>query len=105
MQVRFATVLCADFARTAPPDPHNGQKHDADAAVAARGAAHARLEAIIAAHGGAIQKSNDAGMVALFGGTRASDRDPAQAVRAAFVMQSSFRDSLSGQPEGLRIGI
>lgn len=68
----------------------------------------AKLDAIIAAHGGTPEKHSGDAIMAVFGGRRSREEDPTEAVRAALEMQAWLveRKSENGRPSlQMRIGI
>jgi class 3 adenylate cyclase len=93
------------------------QNTDPEHLSVAMNALWARLDVLIRAHGGTIDKHTGDGVMALFGTQTAGDDDPEQAVRAALAMQQemkklrldgsdfhpSVRESITSL--GLRVGI
>ncbi len=68
----------------------------------------ARLDALIAAHGGTTEKHIGDALMALFGGRQAREEDPVQAVRAALALQACVGEVSPGGPPSplqMRIGI
>ena len=68
----------------------------------------ANLDAIIVAHGGKPEKHTGDGIMAVFGGRRSREEDPAEAVRAALAMQTGLSDKKSDRSQTvlqMRIGI
>jgi len=67
-----------------------------------------RLDAVITAHGGTVEKHMGDAVMAFFGDKRAREDAPTQAVRAGLAMQASLNDLQTGGagvPLQLRIGI
>jgi len=98
------TVLFADFSGfTAFSD-----KLDAEEVRDHMASLWARLDAVIAAHGGMIEKHIGDAIMAVFGAKQAREDDPEQAVRAALAMQDCLGEVQSGgapPPLRMRIGI
>ncbi len=82
------TVLFADFAG------FTAFAHESDAEDVRdyMEALWRRLDGIITAHGGLVEKHIGDAIMAVFGAKQAREDDPAQAVRAALAMQNCLRD-------------
>jgi class 3 adenylate cyclase/tetratricopeptide (TPR) repeat protein len=68
----------------------------------------ANLDAIIVAHGGTPEKHTGDGIMAVFGGRRSREEDPAEAVRAALAMQAWLKKIKADKSQSalqMRIGI
>ena len=68
----------------------------------------AKLDALIAAHGGRPEKQIGDAIMAVFGGRRSREEDPAEAVRAALSMQSWLKSRPASNerfPLQMRIGV
>ncbi|HUC86380.1 MAG TPA: adenylate/guanylate cyclase domain-containing protein [Candidatus Acidoferrales bacterium] len=66
-----------------------------------------RIDAVVSAHGGIPEKHSGDAVMAVFGGRKAREEDPAEAVRAALEIQAYLKSRASGRAAGLqmRIGI
>src|SRR5205807_191045 len=67
-----------------------------------------RLDSVLQAHGGTIEKHIGDAIMAVFGAKQAREEDPEQAVRAALAMQScvgQVQDAGARLPLQMRIGI
>jgi class 3 adenylate cyclase/tetratricopeptide (TPR) repeat protein len=101
---RQVTVLFADFAGFTA----FSHKRDAEDVRDYIGSVWARLDRIIEAHGGLVEKHIGDAIMALFGARRAREDDPTQAVRAALAIQACLAE-LKSEPGGpelqMRIGV
>ncbi|HWX21750.1 MAG TPA: adenylate/guanylate cyclase domain-containing protein [Candidatus Binatia bacterium] len=98
------TVLFADFAGFTAFT----HKQDAEDVRDFLSSVWARLDGLIAAHGGLTEKHIGDAIIAVFGARQSREDDPAQAVRAALAMQACLADfrPARGQPVlQIRIGI
>lgn len=97
------TVLFADFAGFTT----FVHKRDAEEVRDFMSSVWARLDDIIAAHGGITEKHIGDAVMAVFGARQAREDDPARAVRAGLAMQAAVAEFEGGGPASLqmRIGI
>ena len=101
---RLVTVLFADFAGFTA----FVERTDAEEVHEQMGSLWERLDAIITAHGGTVEKHMGDAIMALFGDKQAREDAPAQAVRAALALQAWLCERPSaGAPGGLslRVGV
>lgn len=66
-----------------------------------------RLDAVIAGHGGMVEKHIGDAIMAVFGARQSREDDPEQAVRAALAMRTALTESAAGAPPPfeLRVGV
>jgi class 3 adenylate cyclase/tetratricopeptide (TPR) repeat protein len=97
------TVLFADFAGFTT----FVHKRDAEEVRDFMSSVWARLDDIIAAHGGITEKHIGDAVMAIFGARQAREDDPARAVRAGLAMQAAVSEFQGGGPASLqmRVGI
>src|SRR5204863_5729334 len=81
------TVLFADFSGFTS----FAHKRDVEDVRDFMSSVWAKLDGIIATHGGTTEKHIGDAIMAVFGAKRASEEDPAQAVRAALAMQAALK--------------
>src|SRR5258708_1607543 len=99
---RFVTVMFVDLAAAKAGSCERPAPQAGSLAISAR------LEAIIAAHGGTTEARTGDSIMAMFGARRVQEEDPAKAVRAALALQTCAPDFPSnGSPSTfqLRVGI
>lgn len=102
-QRKQVTVLFADVAGfTAMLE-----RMDAEEATELLNAAWERLDGVITAHGGRIDKHIGDSVMALWGATAAREDDPERAIRAALAMQAALADLRQerGTPLAMRIAL
>ena len=98
------TVLFADFSGFTT----FAHKRDVEDVRDFMSSVWAKLDGIIAAHGGSTEKHIGDAIMAVFGAKQAREEDPAQAVRAALAMQASvkqFAVESTVAPLQMRIGV
>jgi predicted ATPase/class 3 adenylate cyclase len=98
------TVLFADFSGFTS----FAHKRDVEDVRDFMSSVWAKLDGIIAAHGGTTEKHIGDAIMAVFGAKQASEEDPAQAVRAALAMHTSVKQSSmdsAPSPLQMRIGV
>lgn len=98
------TVLFADFSGYTT----FARKLDAEEVRDSMTSLWARLDAVITAHGGTIEKHIGDAIMAVFGAKQAREEDPERAVRAALAMQAGLGQAQHGgapSPLQMRIGI
>jgi class 3 adenylate cyclase/tetratricopeptide (TPR) repeat protein len=101
---RQVTILFADFAGFTA----FVHKEDVEDVREFMDKVWARLDAIIAAHGGVVEKHIGDAIMGVFGARQAREDDPVQAVRAALAMQASlaeFRPRGQSSPLQMRMGV
>jgi predicted ATPase/class 3 adenylate cyclase len=98
------TILFADFSGFTT----FAHKRDVEEVRDFMSSVWAKLDGIIAAHGGTTEKHIGDAVMAVFGAIQAREEDPVQAVRAALAMQASVKQ-LSSEPTitplQMRVGI
>lgn len=101
-QRKQVTVLFADVSRFTTLS----EKLDVEAVRDLVNDLWARLDPIIARHGGTVNQHTGDGIMALFGAGATRESEPRQAVRAALAMQAALAESREGGvPLQMRIGI
>ena len=98
------TVLFADFSGFTS----FAHKRDAEDVRDFMSSVWAKLDGIIAAHGGSTEKHIGDAVMAVFGAKQAREEDPVQAVRAALDMQAAvkhFSTGVTASPLQMRIGV
>ncbi len=102
-QRKQATVLFADVAGFTAMS----ETMDAEDMTEMMNAIWQRLDAVIASHGGRIDKHIGDAVMAVWGANQALEIDPEQAIRAALGMQAELRlfQETNGAPLAMRIGI
>jgi len=98
------TVLFADFSGFTS----FAHKRDVEEVRDFMSSVWAKLDGIIAAHGGSTEKHIGDAIMAVFGAKQAREEDPAQAVRAALAMQTTVKQfalESTVTPLQMRIGV
>jgi class 3 adenylate cyclase/tetratricopeptide (TPR) repeat protein len=101
---RQLTVLFADFAGYTA----FSHKRDPEDVRDLMDSVWSKLDQIIAAHGGVVEKHIGDAVMALFGRRKAREDDPAQAIRAALAMQASLQEMAETAAETMlqmRVGV
>jgi predicted ATPase/class 3 adenylate cyclase len=101
---KHVTVLFADFSGFTT----FAHKRDVEEVRDFMSSVWAKLDGIIASHGGTTEKHIGDAVMAVFGAIQAREEDPTQAVRAALAMQASVKQLASEStvaPLQMRIGI
>src|SRR5260370_37381323 len=83
---KFVTVMFVDFAGALTGSGEQPAQLNGSSAISAR------VDAIIAAHGGTANARIGDAMIAMFGAGQVHEEDPARAVRAALALQAAFPD-------------
>lgn len=101
---KLVTILFADFAGFTA----FVEQADAEDVHVQMRSLWERLDAVITAHGGTVEKHMGDAVMALFGDKQAREDAPAQAVRAALALQSCLREcpaDAAPVPLSMRVGV